>query len=278
MIIRGGLIPRSLSHLILLVIAVTAFTPIWIMFVTSFKDRGGWIGFSSIWPFSSDLTFDHYIKVWKYGNFARYFLNSFFVTFLITVGNLIFDSLAAYALARKEFFLKKFVMTVIVVKLMIPSAVLMVPTFILVNNLGLYDTYAAMILPMLAETFGIFLIRQYMLGIPKELEEAARLEGAGEFRIFMTIILPLCLPVLMVVLVHSVMTGWNMYIYPLILTSSDSLRTLPLGLAFYRSSHSEADAAELMACSVIAALPVILVFIFFQKKIISGLTEGAVKG
>ncbi len=169
-------------------------------------------------------------------------------------------------------------MVLILAKLMIPAAVLMVPTFVLIKGMGLYDSHLALILPMVAETFGIFLLRQYMLSLPKELEEAARLEGASDFYIFFTLILPLCRPALAVVAIHSVLVSWNAYIYPLILTSSDSMRTLPLGIAFYRASHAGVDAGHLMAGSMIASLPVILTFLVFQKQIIKGLTQGAVKG
>ena len=161
---------------------------------------------------------------------------------------------------------------------MIPAAVLMVPTFILVRKIGIYDTYAALIFPFLAETFGIFLLRQYILSLPTTYEESARSEGAGEWKIFFSIIFPLCKPALAVTIIHSVMTSWNMYIYPLILTSSESIRTLPLGIAFYRVSQPEIHSGHLMAGSVIVVFPVIVVFLLFQKQIITSLTQGGIKG
>ena len=236
------------------------------------------MGSSSLIPDFSNLTLRNYFEVWNEGNFGRYFFNSVVVTVAITVANLIFDAMAAYALARRVFRGRSLLMVLVLVKLMIPAAVLMVPTFILVRNLNIYDTYWALILPMVAETFGIFLLRQYMLSLPTELEEAARLEGAGDWKIFFTIILPLSKPALAVVAIHSILVSWNAYIHPLILTSSDSMRTLPLGIAFYRASHSGVDTAHLMAGSVIASLPVIIAFLIFQKQIIAGLTRGAVKG
>ena len=268
---------RVALHGFLSLLALSTLTPLWIMFVTSFKTTHGMLGLKGIFPDLHALGWSNYVNVWTDGNFGRYFFNSAFVTFCIVCGNVLFDSMAAYALSRREFSLKKALLGIIVAKLMIPSAVLMVPTFILMRNLGFYDTYFALILPMLAETFGIFLLRQYMLSLPKSLEEAARLEGAGDLRVFFTVVLPLCKPVLSVVVIHSVMNSWNMYVYPLILTSSDSMRTLPLGLAFYRSSHAGIDSGHLMAGSMITAFPVIAVFLFFQKQIIRGLTSGAVK-
>jgi len=258
--------------------AVITLIPLWIMFTTSFLESSKPLGLNSIFPDLTSFTFRNFFEVWTEGNFGRYFWNSLFVSTVITFANLLFDSMAAYALARRKFKGRSWLIGLILLKLMIPATVLMVPTFILVRNLGLYDTYWALILPMVAETFGIFLLRQYMLSLPEELEEAARLEGASDWRIFLTIILPLSKPALAVVAIHSALVSWNAYIYPLILTSSDQMRTLPLGIAFYRASHAGVDTAHLMAGSVIASLPIILVFLIFQKQIISGLTKGAVKG
>ncbi|MDH5559263.1 MAG: carbohydrate ABC transporter permease [Deltaproteobacteria bacterium] len=269
---------KQILHIILFSLALITLVPLWVMFVTSFLDRSGPLGLGSVFPIGGEFTLGNFIEVWIEGNFGRYFLNSLIVTFFITAANLIFDGMAAYALARREFKGRGWLIGLILIKLMIPATVLMVPTFIVVKGLGLYDTHLALILPMVAETFGIFLLRQYMLSLPVELEEAARLEGASDWRIFFTIIMPLSKPALAVVAIHSVLVSWNAYIYPLILTASDSMRTLPLGIAFFRSSHSGVDSAHLMAGSVIASLPVILAFLVFQRQIIAGLTKGAVKG
>jgi len=272
------MIQRAFLQVFLWVLALTTLLPLWVMAVTSLLANAGQLGLDSLWPNWRQLTWNNYLEVWTQGNFGVYFWNSLVITVVITAFNLVFDAMAAYALARRELPLKGLVMTLILAKLMIPAAVLMVPTFILVRALGLYDSYLALILPVLAETFGIFLLRQYMLSLPQELEEAARLEGAGDFRIFFTIIFPLTRPALAVVAIHSVLVSWNAYLYPLILTSSDAMRTLPLGLAFYRASHSGVDAGHLMAGSMIASLPVVAAFLLFQRQILSGLTQGAVKG
>lgn len=269
---------RFWVHGILFLLALVSLLPLWIMFVTSFKASYNILGLGSIFPIQGGWTVQNFVDVWLTGNFGRYFLNSLIVTTSITCANIVFDSMAAYALARRKFWGKTLIMLLILSKLMIPAAVLMVPTFILIRQLGLYDSYLALILPLVAETFGIFVIRQYMLSLAPQLEEAARLEGASDWKVFWTIVLPQCKPVLSVVVIHSVMTSWNMYIYPLLLTSSDSMRTLPLGIAFFQASNSGVDSGHLMAGAVIAALPVILVFLFFQSKILSSLGQGAVKG
>ena len=265
-------------HLLLLFFALIAAIPLWLMFVTSFKATDSALTLQGLFPSLSTLTFDNFIHAWTKGNFGRYFLNSVIVSGAIVLGNIFFDTTAAYALARRKFFGKGLVMSAILAKLMIPAAILMVPTFILIRKLGFYDTYAALIFPFLAETFGIFLIRQYILSIPTAYEESARSEGAGEWKIFFSIIFPLCKPALAVTIIHSVMTSWNMYIYPLILTSSNSMRTLPLGIAFYRVNQTDIHSGHLMAGSVIVVLPIILVFLFFQKQIITSLTQGGIKG
>ena len=264
-------------HGFLFLLALVTLMPLWVMTVTSFSTSTK-IGIQSIIPDFSQLTFANYYDVWTEGNFGVYFWNSLIVTVAITAANLLFDGMAAYALARRQFKWRNLLIFLILVKLMVPATVLMVPTFILVQNMGLYDTHLALILPMVAETFGIFLLRQYMLSLPVELEEAARLEGASDWRIFFTIIMPLSKPALAVVAIHSVLISWNAYVYPLILTSSDSMRTLPLGIAFYRASHSGVDAGHMMGGSMIASIPIIIAFLVFQRKIISGLTQGAVKG
>lgn len=265
-------------HFILAALAIVTLAPLWLMAITSLTAEGAKLGLEGMWPKWDRLTLSNYYDVWTEGNFGRYFFNSLWVTIWITAANLIFDSMAAYALARRRFAGRGLLMILILVKLMVPGAVLMVPQFILIRAMGLYDGYLALILPMVAETFGIFLLRQYMLGLPEEIEEAARLEGASDLKIFFTLILPLCRPALAVVAIHSILVSWNAYVHPLILTSSDSMRTLPLGIAFYRASHSGVDAAHLMAGAMIASLPVVVAFLFFQKQIISGLTRGAVKG
>ena len=268
---------KILAHCLLLFFAIISIIPLWLMLITSFKSTDSALSLRGLIPTLETLTIENFIHAWTRGNFGRYFLNSVLVSSCIVIGNIFFDSTTAYALARRKFFGKGVVMLAILAKLMIPAAVLMVPTFIIVRKIGIYDTYAALIFPFLAETFGIFVLRQYILSIPTAYEEAARSEGAGEWKIFFSIIFPLCKPALAVVIIHSLMTSWNMYIYPLILTSSNSIRTLPLGIAFYRVNQTDIHSGHLMAGSMIVVLPVIIVFLFFQKQIITSLTQGGIK-
>ncbi|MBL0690730.1 MAG: carbohydrate ABC transporter permease [SAR324 cluster bacterium] len=266
------------ANLILLPLAISAIIPLWVMVIAAFQIGDKALDFSMIVPVFKNLSWHNLFTVWRDGNFSRYFVNSLVVSFLITLGNIVFDSMVAYALARRKFRGRRLLIGLITVKLMIPAAVLLVPTFRLIQFLQLYDTYLALVLPLLTETFGIFILKQYIENIPLSYEESARLEGASEFKIFWSIILPLSAPALAVVAVHSVMTSWNMYIYPLILTASDSMRTLPLGISFYSASNPEITTGELMAAALISAAPVLIVFLIFQRKIITSMTQGALKG
>lgn len=268
----------NIVNLILFPLAISTIIPLWIMIIASLQLQDKALNFDLLWVNLSEISFQNIIDVWQQGKFNRYFLNSFIVSFFITSANIIFDSMVAYALARRKFKGKNLLLGLIAVKLMIPAAVLMVPTFRLVQFFNLYDTYLALILPLITETFGIYVLRNYMLKIPESFEESARLDGASDFGIFWRIIMPICGPVLAIVAVHSVLTSWNMYIYPLILTSSDSMRTLPLGISFYSASNPEITTGQLMAAAVVSSLPVLLVFLMFQRKVILSMTQGALKG
>jgi len=269
--------PNVWRHLLLFPLAALTFLPLWVMLVTSFSGKNLAEESMLLWLAPQDITVQNFIRVWQQGNFSHYFFNSLFISCCITLANIFFDSLVAYSLARHRFYAKKVVLLAIAVKLMIPSAVLMIPTFLLMNSLKLYDTYFALILPMVAETFGIFILRQAIFNLPQTFEDAARLEGMGDFRIFWFLVFPLLKPSLVVVVIHSFLTSWNMYLYPLILTSKDNMRTLPLGINFYLSSHSDASLADFMATAVITAFPIFLLFVFLQNKIISSMTQGAFK-
>jgi multiple sugar transport system permease protein len=160
---------------------------------------------------------------------------------------------------------------------MLPKQVLMVPLYLVMSRLHLIDTYGALILPFAVDAFSIFLVRQYVLGLPHELEEAARVDGASDWAIFREIMLPLMKPVLAVVAIQSFLANWNSFLFPLIFVDSDRLRTLPVGLALLSQTEHSVDWGFLMAGSTVASLPVLAVFVAFQRQILSGLLAGAEK-
>ncbi|MFA5093811.1 MAG: ABC transporter permease subunit [Candidatus Omnitrophota bacterium] len=223
------------------------------------------------------VTIINYVDVLVSGPFGRYFFNSALISLLITFGNIIFCSMVAYAFARKEFPGKDALFLLIIASIMIPPQVLMIPMFSLMKNLHWLNTYWALIIPALVEPFNIFLLRQYIKTLPKDVEEAALIDGANEWQVLFKVIIPLSRPALAIVGINTFMGSWNTFLYPFLLTNTTEMRTLPVGLALYKSLYS-VDWTHLMAASSITAIPVIVVFLAFQKHIIAGLTSGALKG
>jgi multiple sugar transport system permease protein len=214
---------------------------------------------------------------------TRTILNTILVAGVITAGNVLFDSLAGYAFARIRFRGRNVVFVVFLATLAVPPEVLIIPQFLIVRALGLYDTFPAIVLPGLASPLSIFLMRQFFLKVPIEIEEAAKVDGAGRLRIFFSIAMPMAKPAVATVAVINFIAGWESYIWPLVATSPagrwDLMQTL---IARSVQSSSAAgivvDWPQLMASSLIATLPVLLVFVFAQRWFVAGLTGGALKG
>ncbi|HBT39525.1 MAG: Binding-protein-dependent transport systems inner membrane component [Thermotoga sp. 50_1627] len=221
-------------------------------------------------------TFYNFVKVLREDYFGRYLLNSTVVSVCSVLGNLFFCSLVAYAFARKHFRMKELFFSIVLATMMIPPQVTIIPTFILMRKLNLINTYWALILPNLVTPFGIFLMRQYFEQLPLELDQAAKIDGAGDFRIFWNVLLPLSKPALSVLGINTFVLTWNDVFYPLILTTSREMRTVQIGLALYQKLNVFTW-PTLMAASTIAGLPIIVVFLIFEKRIISGILEGAIK-
>jgi multiple sugar transport system permease protein len=221
-------------------------------------------------------TLYNFVKILREDYFGRYLLNSTIVSVCSVLGNLFFCSLVAYAFARKQFRMKELLFSLVLSTMMIPPQVTIIPTFILMRKLNLINTYWALILPNLVTPFGIFLMRQYFEQLPTELDQAARMDGAGDFRIFCNILLPLSKPALSVLGINTFVLTWNDVFYPLILTTSREMRTVQIGLALYQKLNVFTW-PTLMAASTIAGLPIIIVFLIFEKRIISGILEGAIK-
>jgi multiple sugar transport system permease protein len=220
------------------------------------------------------LNLRYYQEVWNSGPFDRYFINSLVVAVVVVVGNIIFCTMAGYAFARYKIRGGKLIFFLVLSTIMLPKQVILVPLYIQMQRLGLIDSYWALTLPFLVDPFNIFLIRQYLLGIPTDCEEAARIDGAGELFILFRIVFPMLAPVLAVVAIHTTLTNWNSFLFPFILTHSTSMRTLPVGLALLSQGAYSIDWGHLMAGAVLSALPVVVAFLIFQRRIIGGLTTG----
>ncbi|MEE9441784.1 MAG: carbohydrate ABC transporter permease [candidate division Zixibacteria bacterium] len=225
---------------------------------------------------SGQLSISNFQYIFASNNFGLYLFNSLLVAIVVTFGNIIFCFMCGYVLARRKILGSKFWLYTVLIVLMVPIHIVIIPIYILMNKLGLYDSYWALILPWLVNPIGIFLVRQYVSTLPISLEEAARIDGAGELRILFKIVMPLCRPALAILAIQVFMTNWNSFLFPFILTSSEQYRTLPVALALLLGYQS-IDWYQLMAGSVVAVVPIMAVFFVFQRQIISGITEGAFK-
>lgn len=208
--------------------------------------------------------------------FFLFFGNTLFVTLAVVAGQVFFCSLAAYAFARLRFVGRHALFLAFLATMMIPGQVTMIPTFSLVAKLGWINTYWALIVPGLSSAFGIFLLRQFFMTLPKDLEDAARVDGAGEWQVYRRIILPLSKPALMTLAVFTFMGTWTDFLWPLLMTNSLAMRTLEVGLAVFKTSF-ETDYPKQMTASVLVMLPVLLVYIFTQRYFTRGIALTGIK-
>ncbi len=209
-------------------------------------------------------------------NIWKWFLNSAYIAIVVTAGILLIDSMAGYVLAKKQFPGRDIIFWIIISTMMIPGQVTLVPMFIMIGEYGLMDTHWALILPDLSMVFGVFLMRQFLYSIPTELLEAARIDGASEWRTYWSIVLPLAKPALAALGIFTFMNVWNSFLWPIIVLSKADLYTLPVGLKTLQDQNL-ASFKLLMSGAAVAAVPMIIIFVAFQKYFIKGLTLGGVK-
>jgi multiple sugar transport system permease protein len=221
-------------------------------------------------------TLAHYRALFSRLDFGRTFLNSVTIAGMTTLVSLLLNSMAGYALAKLRFRGRERIFALMVAALAIPNQIGMLPLFLFLKRMHLVNTYTGVMLPSLATIFGVFLMRQFMLSIPDDLLDAARIDGAGEFRIYFSIILPLSLPILVTFAIFQFMSIWNDFMWPLIVLSDQARYTLPVAIANLAGEHVQ-DAELMMAGSVITILPVLILFLALQRYYIAGLMAGSVK-
>ncbi|CAM5223573.1 Multiple sugar transport system permease protein OS=Ureibacillus acetophenoni OX=614649 GN=SAMN05877842_10330 PE=3 SV=1 [Ureibacillus acetophenoni] len=221
-------------------------------------------------------TFSSFVNLFTKQDVGKWFFNSIYIAVIVTFGILIFDSMAGYVLAKKRFPGRNIIFWVIISTMMIPGQVTLVPLFMMVGKLDLMNTHWALILPDLAMVFGVFLMRQYMYSIPDELLEAARMDGASEWKTYWTVVLPLAKPGLAALGIFTFMSVWNSFLWPIIVLNNEALYTLPVGLKTLQDANL-ASFKLLMSGAAITAIPMIIVFILFQRHFVKGLTIGGVK-
>jgi multiple sugar transport system permease protein len=267
---------HGLLYLILISSSLLMVTPFYWMVTTSLKlEKFVYAAPPQWWP--DPLTFIHYSEVFTRIPFPRYFQNSVIVASLTTVGHVFFDTLAAYAFAKLRFPGRDRIFFVMLLGLMVPFQVNLIPLYRIMGALQWLDKYAALIVPSLTSIFGIFLMRQYLQSIPDELLDAARIDGCGEFWVFGRIVVPLAMPGVATLVIFTFMDLWNSFLWPRIVTSSEAMFTLPVGLAQLQLKNTS-NWTQIMAGATLTALPMILVFLLMQRRFIEGMTAGAVKG
>jgi multiple sugar transport system permease protein len=225
-----------------------------------------------------NATLDNFQRLFANLDFPQFFFNSIVVAVAVTVGNLIFSPMVGYALAKLRFKGKNAILVLVLATLMLPGAATLIPVFVLMSSLGLVNTYPGLILPFLAGPFGVFLTRQFFAGLPDELLEAARIDGAGEFRIFWTIAMPLAGPVLATLGILTFLGSWNSFLYPLVMAQREEMYTLPVALATFATGQHQADHGMLMAGAVVLVVPVLILFIVMQRWITEGISTTGLKG
>jgi len=263
-------------HLVLLPLAFVMIAPMLWMLVTSIETYSETQQFPPILA-PSGVRWQNYRQVLELSRFPRWFLNTVVVTSVVVVANLFFCSLAGYAFARLKFFGRDVVFVILLATMMIPFQVIMIPTFLIVRQLGLIDSLSALIVPNLAGAFGIFMLRQFFRTLPIELEEAARIDGASRLGVLFKIVLPLSGPVLATLAVITFMWTWNDFLWPLITIYDTNNMTLQLGLTTFQGAH-KTNTNLLMAANVMSILPSLVLFFVLQRYFIRGIATTGLKG
>ena len=271
----SGFRQALVTYPLLILVTLVSLLPYYWMVACSFKTNDTMFAMPLQWV-PNPINWNAYGDAWKAQDFTRYFLNTGFVAVAITLGNLLLASLAGYSLCKFRYFGRGALFLLILSTMMLPLEVTMVPLFLTVKQLNWPNTYTGLIVPFLVEGFGVFLMRQYLQSIPNELIEAARIDGASELRIYAQIVMPLCKPALAALGVFTFRESWDMYIWPLIIVTKDSLRTVPLGISLFMSSFGTAW-DQLMAIAAIGTLPMILLFFFLQRSFIQGIAVTGIK-
>lgn len=261
-------------HAVLIAGSATVVIPFLWMFTTSLQTRAETYTSTSILPTS--WHWENYARAWESAPFGQYYLNSVIMAAGIVAGHLVLDALAAYAFARLRFPLRNVLFGLLLAMLLVPSFVTVIPAYSLVAGFGWIDTYWALIVPRLADVFGIILLRQYFASIPQELEDSARIDGCSRGGTFIRIMVPLSMPAFATLAIFSFLFAWNDFLWPLLVTNSDEMRTIQIGLASFQGRYGTSW-NYLMAGTVMATIPSMVVFMFFQRALVRGIAMTGLK-
>lgn len=261
-------------HALLIVGAAFVVLPFLWMFTTSLQTRAETYSNGSIFPTS--WHWENYAVAWEAAPFGQYYLNSLIMAAGIVAGHLVLDALAAYAFARLRFPLKNVLFVILLAALIVPTFVTIIPAYSLVASFGWIDTYLGLIVPRLADVFGIILLRQFFASIPAELEDAARIDGCSRIGTFFRIMVPLSMPAFATLAIFSFLFAWNDFLWPLLVTNSDELRTIQIGLSAFQGRYGTSW-NYLMAGTLTATIPSIIVFMVFQRALVRGIAASGLK-
>jgi ABC-type glycerol-3-phosphate transport system permease component len=266
-----------LYHAVLIVAVLVVIIPVAWTVSTSLKPMEEVYAYPPNW-IPHHWVWQNYVTAWNDAPFGRYTINSLVVTGTIMFSQLVFAALAAYVFARLEFPGRDLIFLAFLATMMVPTQVLVVPTFLIFKVLGWFDTYKALTVPFLVSAFGTFLIRQSFLTIPADLIDAARIDGAGHARIIRHVLVPASNPAFVSFALLTFTWRWNDYFWPLIMTNTNSMRTLPVGLVFLRTTEGSIQWNVVMAATVFVIAPVMLLFVVLQKYFVQGVTQSGLKG
>ena len=268
-------VPMLIAYALLAGGAIIFLMPIFWMVSTSFKQSADIFAIPIQWV-PAIPQWLNYVDAWNQGPFPRYFYNSVIVAFFATILSVIVCGFAGYALAKLDFIGKRFVFIAILATMMLPGEVLMIPTYLVIKDLGWINTYQALIVPTVGGALGVFLMRQTFLHLPDSLLDAARIDGASEVRIYFQIVMPLFVPGLLTLALIEFRESWDQFLWPMLVTSQESMRTLPVGLNFFRG-QDVTFYNQLMAMATFDMLPLLLLFVFFQRAFVQGIASTGIE-
>ena len=273
----GARLLRGVIWVVVVLGGLTMATPFLWMISTSLKTDAqafAWPPKLLPWP----PRWDNYAEAWRIAPFGRFFFNSILVSVSVTAASLLLNSLAAFGFSKHRFRGREALFLGLLATMMIPSQVTMIPNFLILKALGWLDTYSGLIVPGFASAFGIFFLRQFMITIPDDYLDAARIDGASEMALYWRVVLPLAKPALATLAIFSFMGAWNDFLGPLIVVKSDEMRTLPLAISALSAGHYVMSWPLLMAGACFVVVPVLIIYLLAQRYLVEGIALGGLKG
>ena len=268
---------RTFIHAILMLATIIIGLPFLWMLTTAIKSPAEVAMFPPIW-WPETVRWDNFVKAWNTAPFGRFYINSIVTSVSGVFLEVAIATLSAYAFARIRFKYRDFFFLVMLAAMMIPGQIALIPNYVILAKLKWINTYQGIVIPHVSSVFGAFLLRQYFLSVPSSLYDAAEIDGLGHLKTMFYVALPLARPVLGTLVLYLFISKWNSYLWPLIVTTKQHMRTLPVGLAMVRSAEYSIGPEHLMAASIFVLVPVLVVYFIAQKQLIEGIAAGAVKG